>query len=144
MSSLSQTLLEPTRRPSAVKALVDVVDAEVAAKSGFGGRLIKTGYGAVTKLSDGFVAKAVNRMLPGFAQALDPFWAERGGRPFADVLVARQDDVAAALLSVTDGQVAGTSNTVVKKIYGSLRGKARENVVAALPRVGAVLEDVAS
>lgn len=143
MSSLSQTLLEPDRRPSAVKALVDLVDAEVAAKSGLGGKIIKTGYAAVTKLSDGFVAKAVNRMLPGFAEALDPFWAQRGDVSFADTLVARHDEAAEALLAVTDRQVASTSNGAVRKVYGSLRGKAKENVVAALPRVGAAIRDLA-
>jgi len=144
MSSLSQTLLDPARRPAVVETLVGVVDAEVAAKSGLGGKIIKTGYAAVTKVADGFTAKAVNRLLPGFAQALDPFWADRGGASFADTLVARQDEAAEALLAVTDEQVAGTSNKVVTKVYGSLRGKAKENVVAALPRVGAAIEEQAS
>ncbi|NLG19876.1 MAG: hypothetical protein GX555_00390 [Actinomycetales bacterium] len=144
MSSLSQTLLDPARRPAVVETLVGVVDAEVAAKSGLGGKIIKTGYAAVTKVADGFTAKAVNRLLPGFAQALDPFWADRGDSSFADTLVARQGEAAEALLAVTDGQVAGTSNKVVTKVYGSLRGKAKENVVAALPRVGAAIEEQAS
>ena len=87
---------------------------------------------AITQVSDGFVAKAVNTLLPGFAAALDPFWQERAGRPFADVLVARQDEAAEALLAVTDARVAGTSNGVVKKVYGTLRGRAKENVVAAI------------
>lgn len=143
MTSLSTALLDPARRPAAVETLVGVVDAEVAAKSGIGGRVIKTGYAAITRISDGFVAKAVNRLLPGFAEALDPFWQERGGQPFADALVARQDEASEALLAVTDSQVAGTSNGVVKKVYNSLRGKAKENVVAALPRVGAAIEGLA-
>lgn len=144
MTSLSQTLLDPAHRPAVVGTLVGVVDAEVAGKSGFSGRVIGTGYSAITKLSDGFVAKAVNTLLPGFAAALDPFWQERAGRPFADVLVARQDEAAEALLAVTDARVAGTSNGVVKKVYGTLRGRAKENVVAALPRVGAAIESHAA
>lgn len=140
MSSLQQTLLDPARRPAVVRTLVEVVDAEVASKSGLGGRVIKTGYGAVTKLSDGFVAKAVDKLLPQFSAALDPFWQERGSASFAEALVARQDEAAEALLAVTDGQVAGANNSVVKKVYGSLRGKAKDNVTAALPRVGAALE----
>lgn len=144
MSSLSQTLLDPARRPAVVETLVGVIDAEVADKSGIRGRVIKTGYGAVTKLADGFVAKAVNRLLPGFADALDPFWQERAGCPFAEVLAARQDEAAEALIAVTDAQVAGTSNAVVKKVYGTLRGRAKENVVAALPRVSAAIESHAA
>ncbi len=144
MSSLQQQLLDPARRPAVVSALVGVVDAEVASKSGFSGRVIKTGYGAVTKISDGFTAKAVNRLLPGFAEALDPFWARRGDASFADTLVAQQDQAAEALLAVTDHQVAGTSHALVGKVYGSLRGRAKENVIAALPRVGAAIEQHAS
>lgn len=140
MTSLQQLLLEPDRRPTVVRALVEVVDAEVAGKSGISGRIIRTGYTAVTKVSDGFVAKAVNRLLPDFAAALDPFWQERREHSFGDVLVARQDEAAEALLTVTDREMGGTRNTVVKKVYGSLRGKAKENVVAALPRVGATIE----
>lgn len=144
MSSLPQTLLDPARRPAVVETLVGVVDAEVAGKSGIGGKVIKTGYSAVAKLTDGFVTKAVNRLLPGFAEALDPFWQERADRPFADVLVARQDEAAEALIAVTDAQVAGTSNGVVKKVYGTLRGRAKDNVAAALPRVGAAIESHAA
>lgn len=144
MTSLQQTLLEPARRPAVITSLVEVVDAEVAGKSGISGRIIKTGYAAVTKVSDGFVGKAVNKLLPGFSAALDPFWQERGDRAFADVLVARQDEAAEALLTVTDREVGGTSNGVVKKVYGSLRGKAKDNVIAALPRVGAAIESHAA
>lgn len=140
MSSLQQILLDPARRPAVVETLAGVVDAEVASKSGLGGKIIKTGYAAVTKISDGFVAKAVSKLLPGFAEALDPFWQQRGDQPFADALVARQDEAAEALLAVTDREVDGASNKVVTKVYGSLRGKAKENVVAALPRVGAAIE----
>lgn len=140
MTSLAQSLLDPTRRPAVVQTLVGVVDAEVARTSGLGGTVIKTGYGAVTRLADGFVAKAVDRLLPGFAAALDPFWQQRDGRSFADALVARRDEAAEALLTVTDGQVAATHNGVVRKVYGTLRGRAREHVVAALPRVGAAIE----
>lgn len=142
MRSLPQIMLEPVRRPAAVRALVEVVDAEVADTSGISGRIIRTGYTAVTRVSEGFVAKAVNRLLPAFAAALDPFWQGRGELTFNEVLVSRQDEAAEALLAVTDREVAGTRNSVVKKVYGSLRGRAKDNVVAALPRVGAAIEDV--
>lgn len=140
MASLQQLLLDPARRPAVVRTLVDVVDAEVARTSGLGGRVIRTGYAAVTTVSDGFVATAVNRLLPAFTEALAPFWQQRGERSFADTLVSRQDEAAEALLAVTDSQVARTTNRVARKVYGSLRGRARVHVVAALPRVGAALE----
>lgn len=140
MTSLQRVLTAPARRPAVVAALVAVVDAEVAAKKGIGGRVIRTGYTTVTRLSEGFVSKAVNRMLPDFAEALDPFWQSRGSHSFAEELVAHQDQAAEALLGVTDAAVAGASQPLVRRVYGSLRRRAKENVRTALPRVGAALE----
>lgn len=144
MTSLPQILTAKDRRPAVVQSLVTVVDAEVAAKSGIGGRVIKTGYAAVTRLADGFVGKAVNAMLPDFAEALDPFWQECAGQPFAEILVAHQSEAAEALLAVTDARVGAADNAVLRRIYTTLRGRARENVTAALPRVGAAIESHAS
>lgn len=138
--TMSDALLDPARRPAAVTSLTEVIDAEVAAKSGFGGAAIKAGYAAVRKLGGGFVAKATDRLLPQFAGALDPFWESRNGQPFGDHLASRPDAAADALLSVTDAKAERTSNAAAKKVYGTLRGKAKENVIAALPRVGAAIE----
>jgi hypothetical protein len=41
---------------------------------------------------------------------------------------------------VTDAKAANTSHGAAAKVYGSLRGKAKEHVVAALPRLGAAVE----
>ena len=139
-TTVSEALLEPSRRPVAVTALTDVVDAEVADKSGIGGVAVKAGYAAVKKLGGGFVQRATDRLLPQFATALDPFWATKGDRPFGDHLASQPDTVADALLAVTDARAASTSHASAAKVYGSLRGKAKEHVVAALPRLGAAVE----
>jgi len=117
-TTVSESLLEPTRRPVAVAALTEVIDAEVADKSGFGGAAVKAGYAAAKKLGGDFVTSATDRLLPQFASALDPFWATKGDQPFG------------ALLGLA------------AKVYGSLRGKAKEHVVAALPRLGNAVERV--
>ena len=139
-TTVSEALLEPSRRPVAVTALTDVVDAEVADKSGIGGVAVKAGYATVKKLGGGFVQRATDRLLPQFATALDPFWATKGDRPFGDHLASQPDAVADALLAVTDARAASTSHASAAKVYGSLRGKAKEHVMAALPRLGAAVE----
>jgi hypothetical protein len=142
--SLSATLLDPARRPSAVNALTGVIDAEVAGKGGLGGAAVRAGYAAAKKLGGNFVPSATDRLLPQFADALEPFWAERGDRPFGDHLAAQPDAVADALLAVTDGKAERTSHAAAARVYGALRAKAKEHVIAALPRLGAALEDLAA
>ena len=139
-TAVSDALLEPTRRPVAVATLSDVIDAEVADKSGLGGTAVKAGYAAAKRLGGGFVQHATDRLLPQFATALDPFWASKGDQPFGAHLAAQQDAVADALLAVTDAKAANTSHAAAAKVYGSLRGKAKEHVVAALPLLGAAVE----
>ncbi|GAA2489110.1 DUF6918 family protein [Terrabacter carboxydivorans] len=139
-TAVSDALLEPTRRPVAVATLTDVIDAEVSDKSGFGGTAVKAGYAAAKKLGGNFVTSATDRLLPQFAGALDPFWATKGEQPFGAHLAAQPDAAADALLAVTDAKAASTSHTSAAKVYGSLRGKAKEHVVAALPRLGAAVE----
>lgn len=145
MAVLSEILLDPVRRPAVVAALSEVVDAEVKDKKGVSGVTVKAAYGAVSKVSSTFVPQALNKLLPDFAVALDPFWADFGGTgDFGAYLTGRSDAVSAALLAVTDAKVEGTSRDLVKKVYRGVRGKAQENITAALPRLGATLAELAS
>ena len=141
-TTVSDALLEPTRRPAAVAALTEVIDAEVADKSGFGGAAVKAGYAAAKKLGGDFVTSATDRLLPQFASALDPFWATKGDQSFGAHLASQPEAAADALLAVTDAKAANTSHGAAAKVYGSLRGKAKEHVVAALPRLGNAVERV--
>lgn len=141
-TTVSDALLEPTRRPAAVAALTGVIDAEVAGKSGFGGAAVKAGYAAAKRLGGDFVSSATDRLLPQFASALDPFWATKGDQPFGAHLASQPEAAADALLAVTDAKAANTSHGAAAKVYGSLRGKAKEHVVAALPRLGTAVERV--
>lgn len=139
-TAVSDALLDDARRPAAVAALTEVIDAEVADKSGLGGAAVKAGYAAAKKLGGDFVPSATDRLLPQFAAALDPLWATKGDQPFAAHLQSRPDEAADALLAVTDAKAEATSHTAAKKVYGAMRGKAKEQVVTALPRLGAAVE----
>lgn len=139
-TAVSDALLDETRRPQAVSALTQVIDAEVADKSGLGGAAVRAGYAAAKKLGGDFVPSATDRLLPQFAAALDPLWATKGDTSFAAHLESRSEQAADALLAVTDAKADATSHTAAKKVYGALRGKAKEQVVAALPRLGATVE----
>lgn len=143
--SLSETLLADDRRSAVVADLGAVVEAEVKDKKGISGAAIKTGFAAARKVSPGLTDRALNRMLPDFAVALDPFWADftaggGGGADFGSYLSGRKAEVSTALLAVTDKRVEGSSREAIKKAYRGMRGKAEENVQAALPRLGAAVQ----
>lgn len=139
--TLSAALLDEQRRPAVVADLAAVIDAEVKDKKGLSGAAIKAAYAAAKKVSPSIASSATDRMLPEFATALEPFWNDFGGNgDFGQFLAERGDQSSDALLSVTDQRAQATSREPLKKAYGSLRGKAKENVTAALPRIGAVVQ----
>lgn len=143
LATLNEILLDPARRPQAVDALSAVVNDEVKAKSGISGAAIKTAFGAATKVDSSIVHKAIDKMLPDFAAKLEPYWAAKGDQPFGTHLAGQSDAVANSLLEVTDQRAADPDNAALSKAYGMLRGKAKDNVVAALPRLGAAIEGLA-
>lgn len=140
MTDSLNELLEPTRRPTVVTALAGVIDSEVDAKSGLSGTAIKAAYKSVQKVRPGAVDTAANQLLPEFLVALQPFWDSKdAGTDFGDYLNARGDQVADALLAVTDRRTS-EANPALAKAYSSLRGKAQDHVRASLPSLGSTIQ----
>jgi uncharacterized protein DUF6918 len=140
--TLKAGLLDPERRPQVVADLQALVDQEVAGKSGLSGGIVKTGYAAIKKIKPGIVGRAVDSLLEEFVDALEPYWAAYRAQStpgFGAFLVTRQDEVAQALLAVTDRR-AEKASSATRSAYGRLRPKAQENVVEALPRLGDLIE----
>ena len=144
MPSLSELLLRPETKPKVIEGCVALVDREVAGKRGFGGAAVKAGFAVVTRVKPGFVREVVSKLLPDFADSLQPIYersvsesgGEAGSAEAADAFVSRlsadQRGAAEALLGVTDRKIGG-ARPAVKKAYDRLRPNARENVEAALP-----------
>lgn len=139
--TLTDTLLDPAKVGSIRADVRDLIDAEVGDKKGASGLAIKGSYSAVKKVSPSVIDDAVEKLWPSFVASLDPFYQQWAGNgEFADFLTARSDEVADALLSVTDERIDSTSKSVIKKAYGSLRPSAKKNVSEALPRIGALVQ----
>jgi hypothetical protein len=141
--TLKKALLDKAKRPAVIGDLGGLVDAEVAGKGGISGAVIKTGYAAVKKVKPGFIAHAIGALLPKFADALEPLWAEHraaGGGDFGTFLAARPDRAADALLGVTDARAKASNREALKKGYDKLRPNAKKNVIEALPRLGRVID----
>ena len=101
---------------------------------------IKTAFKIVKGLKPGFIPDAIDGLLDDFIRQIEPFfdsWKAGGGaRPLREHFVTNGPAVADALLSITDARAARNSHKTVVATYNRLRPKAKENVVAAMPRVG--------
>src|SRR5580692_10121878 len=142
MPTLPEVLTAETTKGRVVEDCVALIDAEVKDKGGISGEVIKAAYRAVQGVKPGFVRNVVNDLLPEFALALDPIYqeAKTNGRPVADFFAADSPRVAEALLAITDQKAERSKNGIVKGTYEKLRGTAKKNVEAAVPRLGKMVE----
>ncbi len=120
-----------------------LVGQELATKSGMSAAALKVAYKAVTAFAPGYYQSTVESMVPNLMKQLQPFWADfqaSGGGQFGDYLVKRGDEVAEAMLTVTDDMAQGSERPAVVKAYNAVRGGAAKHIEAALPAVGALVE----
>lgn len=145
MGILFDTLTaDAERRSRVVRDAERVLESEVSDKRGMGGLAVKATFKVVKNLQPGFIPRAVDDLLEDFVKNLEPHWeawrADAASTTCADFFVANGPAVADSLLSVTDGRAENTRHKPLKKAYDKLRPKGKEHVVAAMPRVGAMIE----
>jgi hypothetical protein len=138
---LVEALSDASKKDAVVSDVCKLVDEEVSSKGGLSGIALKAGYAAVKSVKPGFVQSVVKKLLPDFAEKLDPLWIEgqKDGKPV--VFFEREKSrVADALLSVTDAKIDRAESDLVKGTYKKLRGSAKKNVEEAVPRLARVVE----
>ncbi|CAN5126774.1 hypothetical protein BH09MYX1_BH09MYX1_41850 [soil metagenome] len=142
MPSLPDALTNPEKKATVIDDCLALIDAEVSDKGGLSGLAIKAGYSAVKGVKPGFIRNTVTDLLPEFAKALDPFYQEASEQKklATDHFVANSSRVADALLAITDAKAQRSKSGVVKGTYDKLRGTAKKNVEAALPRLGKMVD----
>ena len=142
MPTLVEVLTSDTQRAKVVDDCLELLELEVQDKSGISGLAIKAGFAAVKGIKPGFLRQVVHDLLPEFARAVEPIYqeAKAQGRPVAGHLSSDAGRVADALLAITDARAQRTTSGVVKGTYERLRGTAKKNVEAAIPRLGRLIE----
>ncbi len=138
-ATLQEILLAPDTQPQVTTDCYTLIEQELADKSGVSGTAVKLAYKTVNAFMPGHIRFMVGELVPDMVAKLDPFWADfrsSGGSEFGDYLAKRGDEVAEALLTVTDARAAASSRPTVIRAYGSVRGSALKHVQAALPRLG--------
>jgi hypothetical protein len=144
--TLHQILLAPDTQPAVVADCLTLIEQEVAGKSGISGTAVKLAYKTARTFAKGYLRSTVESLLPDLVTELEPYWADftaSGASGFGDCLAKRGDEVAEALLSVSDARAKMSERPVIIKAYGTVRGGAAKHVAAALPNVGALVEKYA-
>ena len=138
-ATLPEILLAPDTQPKVVADCYELIEQEVADKSGVAGTAVKLAYKTVTTFAPGHIRYMVESLLPELADKLQPFWADftsSGSSEFGDYLVKRSDEVCEALLSVTDARAEASDRPTIVRAYRTVRGGAAKQIAVALPRVG--------
>lgn len=145
MKSLKEILEEPRVYPRVVEDCLQVLDEEVSKKSGLSGMAIKGAYRILKSVQNGRVLrKAVETLLPEFAERLDPYYIQY--RQQADpgtweaFLRPRYDTIAHELLEITDARVERARERALRSAYEKLRPRAHKEVVASLPALAKMME----
>ncbi|HEX7837081.1 MAG TPA: hypothetical protein VF469_06430 [Kofleriaceae bacterium] len=139
MASLVEMLGKEPVRPRVIEDCVELIDAQVKQK----GIVIKGAYATIKAIKKRFIPEVVDTMLDEWLGKLQPHyerWSVTKASSFTDYVVARGDDVAEDLLSVTDARAERTSHTTARKMYGRMRDGAKRNVVEAIPALGKMIE----
>ncbi len=142
MATLVELLTHDAKRQAVVSDVCAMIDSEVSDKGGISGLAIKAGYGAIRNIRPDFVRSVVNDLLPEFAANLDPIYQEAVSQNRAVSVHFNNNSgrVADALLAITDAKSQRAKSALVKGTYDKLRGQAKKNVEAAVPRLGKVIE----
>lgn len=135
---LAAKLLAPETFP----ALVDDCRALVSAEMRKKGMTLRTAFGVVQRLKPDIVERTVREQMPDFVTALEPCYADyRQGetRDFHAYLLAHQDTVADAVLAVADRRADRIHSRTIHSAYNKVRGRARREVLDAVPALAAIL-----
>lgn len=141
-TALQEMLLTPAVRPHVVADTQALVDQELASK-GIAATPLKVAYKGLTAFAPGYYQGIIETLLPGWVNALEPYWADfiaTGGSEFGDYLAKRPEEVAEALLAVTDAKGRESSRPTVVRLYNAVRGGATKHIEAALPNLGAMVQ----
>jgi hypothetical protein len=149
MATLQEMLLAPDIQPRVVADSETLVTDQVAQLSGVTGAAVKLAYNTVRKFDANHIHGMIETILPNVADALQPYWAQFSAEPasssgdFGGYLAAREEEVAEALLAITDRRRDNSARPTIVKAYNTIRGRASKQVKAALPALGVLIQKYA-
>ena len=142
MTTLAELLLAPERRDALIRNTAAWVERYVHQSSGLRGMALKTGLSAAKAARPDAVERAVTRLLPEFANALEPFYQRfraTGERSFADYLRSHAKQASAEMMAVTDVRIAASPNRALHAGYKRLRGTLASELEKLLPDIARMI-----
>jgi hypothetical protein len=139
MAYLVEKLGTEPLRAQVIADCVELIDAQVKQK----GFVIKSAYATIKAIKKKFVPEVVDSLFDDWMNKIQPHydkWVVSKPSSFSDYIVARSEDVAEDLLSVTDDRANKTSHTTAKKMYMKMRDGAKKNVIEAIPDLSRMIE----
>jgi len=146
MSTLPETLLAPDVQPQVIADCRELVEREVGDMSGVTGTAVRLAYKTVRTFDANHIQVMIESLLPDVAAALQPYWAAFSAEfpadsgDFGGYLAAREDEVAEALLSITDARRRFSTRATIIKAYNTVRVSSVKHVKAALPALGTLVQ----
>ncbi len=126
-------------RALVVADCIALIEAQVKQK----GFVIKSAFATVKAIKKTFVPEVVDALLDDWLGKIQPHhdrWATAKTSTFSEYVIARSEDVAEDLLTVTDERAEKTSHTTARKMYQRMREGAKKNVVEAIPDLARLIE----
>ncbi|WP_392534831.1 DUF6918 family protein [Nostoc sp. C117] len=138
---LSEGLLNPEKKAMLVDDCCNMLETQLASKSGISGIALKTAFSALKGVKPGYIPYAIEQLLPECLKAIDPIWNQgvEKGDPVGYV-TANSSYTADALLGVTDARVKSVRRPIVRGTYEKLRGSAKKHVEEAIPDFANIID----
>lgn len=136
MPTLSEILLDPAHKDAIIADCAARVEAQAAGAGGIKGMSLRAVLAAIKKARPDAVPRAVARLLPEFAAALDPLYARFGAsgeRDFSRYLRQHSAEAREALMAITDARADASSHAAFRSGYRKLRGILASELEAMLP-----------
>jgi hypothetical protein len=139
---LSEGLSNPAKKAMVIDECCNMIEVQLASKSGMSGIALKTAFAALKGIKPGYIPYVVEQILPQCLTALDRIWSEgvEKGDPIGH-LNANRSHTADALLGVTDARAKNAKRQIVRGTYEKLRGSAKKHVEEAVPDLAKVIHN---
>lgn len=137
---LSENLLTPDNKALIVQECCELIDAQLAGKTGMSGIALKTAFAALKGLKPNYIHGVVDSLSQPCFNEIDPIWAEglQQGEP-VEYLKANKSRTADALLAVTDTKAKNTKIQLVRGVYEKFRDSAKKHVEDAVPDLAEII-----
>ncbi len=103
---------------------------------------LRTALRVAQKIKPDILDRTVRELMPEFVTELEPCFSDYHASGAADLrayLIAQENQVADAALSVADRRADRIYSRTIRSAYNRVRGRARREILAAVPDIAATI-----